>query len=184
VCALLVNSPSAHNTWLSFSSDLHYIADVHDVRRWRARRATDAAACGSDDDALETQLAAALAGDGGGAEDSSMLGCSDDYVDSDAASSGSGGGGVVAAAAPAAAVSSTPHPTAVAATRSSGCKATMVPTPSPPPLPPSFSQIDLSLPPSELRACFPEFPGLSAASEVVLSAGQMLYLPAGWFHEV
>ncbi len=31
---------------------------------------------------------------------------------------------------------------------------------------------------------FPEFPGIDAALEVEIEAGQSLYLPAGWFHEV
>lgn len=47
-----------------------------------------------------------------------------------------------------------------------------------------FSAVDLSLPERTLRARFPRFPGPSAALEVTLSAGQALYLPAGWFHEV
>lgn len=48
----------------------------------------------------------------------------------------------------------------------------------------SFSAVDLSLPDRTLRSRFPRFPGASAALEVTLSAGQALYLPAGWFHEV
>eukprot|EP00775_Hariotina_reticulata_P000764 gene764-1071_t len=50
--------------------------------------------------------------------------------------------------------------------------------------PPSFSQVDLSLPQHKLQVLFPRFPGLAAALEVVLQAGDMLYMPAGWFHEV
>lgn len=50
--------------------------------------------------------------------------------------------------------------------------------------PDSFSKLDLSLPPAKLRAKFPEFPGVKAALEVDMEAGQSLYLPAGWFHEV
>mmetsp|Transcript_1078 Transcript_1078/g.2439 ORF Transcript_1078/g.2439 Transcript_1078/m.2439 type:complete len:568 (-) Transcript_1078:296-1999(-) len=51
--------------------------------------------------------------------------------------------------------------------------------------PPSFcTGIDLSLPDEQLKAAFPGFPGKAAAMEVTLKAGQMLYLPAGWFHEV
>ncbi|KAK9821569.1 hypothetical protein WJX81_005489 [Elliptochloris bilobata] len=50
--------------------------------------------------------------------------------------------------------------------------------------PPSFSRIDLSLPPAQLRRKFPRFPGTSTALEVDLRAGEALYLPAGWFHEV
>lgn len=52
------------------------------------------------------------------------------------------------------------------------------------PPPPSFSQVDLSLPEAQLRREFPRFPGVDAASVVVLQAGDMLFLPAGWFHEV
>lgn len=50
--------------------------------------------------------------------------------------------------------------------------------------PESFSRIDLSLPEDEMNRCFPLFPGASAALECEVKAGQMLYLPAGWFHEV
>jgi hypothetical protein len=50
--------------------------------------------------------------------------------------------------------------------------------------PPSFSQVQLDLPEHELRQRCPRFPGLAAAAVVVLQAGDMLYLPAGWFHEV
>lgn len=50
--------------------------------------------------------------------------------------------------------------------------------------PPSFSRVDLSLPPRELRARFPLFPGAAAALECEVGEGQMLYLPAGWSHEV
>ncbi|KAK9868966.1 hypothetical protein WJX84_003684 [Apatococcus fuscideae] len=54
----------------------------------------------------------------------------------------------------------------------------------PDPSPRNFSQIDLSQPQDQLAKKFPKFPGLKAAQEVELEAGQMLYLPAGWFHEV
>ena len=51
------------------------------------------------------------------------------------------------------------------------------------PAPGSFSQIDTKLPQPQLDSAFPGF-----ATAVKLScevrAGQMLYLPAGWFHEV
>jgi hypothetical protein len=50
--------------------------------------------------------------------------------------------------------------------------------------PPSFSQVQLGMSEAEHRQRFPLFPGLAAASVVVLQAGDMLYLPAGWFHEV
>jgi hypothetical protein len=48
----------------------------------------------------------------------------------------------------------------------------------------SFSQVDLRLPMKKLCKRFPLFPPLSTAMEVELEAGEMLYLPAGWFHEV
>jgi hypothetical protein len=44
--------------------------------------------------------------------------------------------------------------------------------------------VNLSLPQKKLQVLFPRFPGLAAALEVVLQEGDMLYLPAGWFHEV
>ena len=50
--------------------------------------------------------------------------------------------------------------------------------------PDSFSKIDLSLPLATLRTEFPDFPGVDAAYEAEVQAGQMLYLPCGWFHEV
>lgn len=42
----------------------------------------------------------------------------------------------------------------------------------------------MSLPEAELRRRFPRFPGVSAAVEVTVRAGEMLFLPASWFHEV
>jgi hypothetical protein len=45
--------------------------------------------------------------------------------------------------------------------------------------PPSFSKVELALPAAQLKQRFPRFPGLGAAKEVVVEAGQMLYLPAG-----
>lgn len=50
--------------------------------------------------------------------------------------------------------------------------------------PPSFSRVDMSLPQEQLKKQFPLFPGNDAALKVTLNAGDMLYLPAGWFHEV
>lgn len=50
--------------------------------------------------------------------------------------------------------------------------------------PDSFSQINLNLPAKELLARFPNFPGVDSALEVEIEAGQSLYVPAGWFHEV
>ncbi len=45
--------------------------------------------------------------------------------------------------------------------------------------PPSFCKVDLSLPDKILRKRFPLFPGLAAAVECIVEAGQMLYLPTG-----
>lgn len=45
-------------------------------------------------------------------------------------------------------------------------------------------QVDMALPEADLRRRFPLFPGAAAAEEVELRAGEMLYLPASWFHEV
>lgn len=53
----------------------------------------------------------------------------------------------------------------------------------PKPEPDSFSRMDLSLPEKVLKSRFPRFPGKKAAVECEVAAGQMLYLPAGWFHE-
>ncbi|GIL74226.1 hypothetical protein Vretimale_1977 [Volvox reticuliferus] len=53
--------------------------------------------------------------------------------------------------------------------------------------PPSFSRVPMGDPrvsDAQLAAEFPRFPGRAAALEVVVEAGEMLYLPAGWFHEV
>ena len=51
------------------------------------------------------------------------------------------------------------------------------------PAPGSFSQIDTKLPKKQLDASFPRFAeAVKLTCEV--RAGQMLYLPAGWFHEV
>lgn len=44
--------------------------------------------------------------------------------------------------------------------------------------------MDLTVPEAEIKRQFPKFPGLEQAVEVVVEAGQALYLPASWFHEV
>jgi len=49
--------------------------------------------------------------------------------------------------------------------------------------PPNFSRVDTSLSVGEIHQEFPRFPDKPYAI-VELTAGQMLYLPAGWFHEV
>ena len=53
--------------------------------------------------------------------------------------------------------------------------------PEPPPL--NFSQVDLSLPAAELRQRWPKA-AAATMTEVTIEAGEMLWLPAGWFHEV
>ncbi|CAN0299517.1 unnamed protein product, partial [Hapterophycus canaliculatus] len=49
--------------------------------------------------------------------------------------------------------------------------------------PANFSKVDPSLPRAELAERFPLFLGAESRT-VEVEAGQMLYLPAGWFHEV
>lgn len=48
---------------------------------------------------------------------------------------------------------------------------------------PSFSRIDLSLPKNTLMSKFPQLRNTIQHS-IEVREGQMLYLPAGWFHEV
>lgn len=50
--------------------------------------------------------------------------------------------------------------------------------------PDSFSKVDISRPEAQLRKEFPLFPGAAAALVCEVTAGQMLFVPAGWFHEV
>lgn len=51
--------------------------------------------------------------------------------------------------------------------------------------PPNFSLVDTKLSDEELSAKFPKFiEARQRAIEVTLHAGQMLFIPAGWFHEV
>ena len=54
---------------------------------------------------------------------------------------------------------------------------------SPEPTPPHFSKIDMSMTASERLNQWPLAAGCHM-TEVVLNAGDMLFLPAGWFHEV
>ena len=49
--------------------------------------------------------------------------------------------------------------------------------------PDSFSRADLSRPPEEVRARWPRIARACEASCEV-NAGEMLYLPCGWFHDV
>ena len=48
----------------------------------------------------------------------------------------------------------------------------------------NFSQLDLGLSDAELTRQFPRFPGKRSALECYVTAGEMLYMPSGWFHEV
>lgn len=51
--------------------------------------------------------------------------------------------------------------------------------------PPSFSNVVTSLSPDTLREKFPDFLDAKTRElDVTLVAGEMLYLPCGWFHEV
>jgi ribosomal protein L16 Arg81 hydroxylase len=51
--------------------------------------------------------------------------------------------------------------------------------------PSNFSLVDTSLPMDEIRMKFPSFPDAYGRScTVTVKEGQMLYIPAGWFHEV
>lgn len=158
------------------------------MRLWEARHTADAAAAAADDDAddlLEQQLEAMLDEEAGCSDEE---GLQDDYVDSgdldtDSASDDDDDDDVGLVSRKASAgrkinkgSKSKGNPPKTSANASQGNNVE--------PPPPSFSQIDLSLPESELRRRFPRFPGVAAAQEVVLQAGQMLYLPAGWFHEV
>lgn len=190
----------------------YYHTDLHDVSVWRAHNAADkaAAAAAAASDAAEAARAEALLEQqleqmlDEGAGDVAGDGLMDDYVDSDdtpdASSdrddsdrdSGSGrrrqrqrqqqqqqhAGGKQP--------KQPKQPGRAAATKrgfiSSTTAAAAASVAEPPP--PSFSQVPIDAPESELRKQYPRFPGLAAASVVVLQAGDMLYLPAGWFHEV
>ena len=52
------------------------------------------------------------------------------------------------------------------------------------PPPPSFSKVNTSLPRDRIRKLFPKYPGKEAGITLEVRAGEMLYLPCGWFHEV
>jgi hypothetical protein len=45
-------------------------------------------------------------------------------------------------------------------------------------------QVDLRLSGNALYKRFPDFPRMESCHHVTVKAGQMLYLPSGWFHEV
>ncbi|GBF92068.1 hypothetical protein Rsub_04415 [Raphidocelis subcapitata] len=155
-------------------------SDKREVARWRARRAAEAAVASAEAAAArrepgaaaalaaaEAQLEAALDralgsddfdADAAAGEDDYE--CSDDGAgDSSDGSSGDDGGG------------------ARRSQVAGGAGGEEEP-------PPSFSRVDLSLPPAELRRRHPSFPGAGAAIVAEVAAGQCLYLPAGWFHEV
>lgn len=52
-------------------------------------------------------------------------------------------------------------------------------------LPKNFSQIDTSLPEDILKVSFPQYlEAKKHAITVTIKAGEMLYIPCGWFHEV
>lgn len=51
-------------------------------------------------------------------------------------------------------------------------------------VPDHFSKINLYDAPEKIAKKFPKFPGVDKAAVAEVSAGEMLYLPAGWFHEV
>jgi hypothetical protein len=150
-------------------------ADRREVAHWRARRAAEAAVATAEAAvargargaaaalaAAEAQLEAVLDGAlGGGAGDASddFAGLEDDYVNDDAPDAWRAAGSKVSGAAAGAAAGDEPPP-------------------------PSFSRVDLSLPPAKLSRRFPRFPGPTAALSVEVAAGECLYLPTGWFHEV
>lgn len=51
--------------------------------------------------------------------------------------------------------------------------------------PDNFSQVDTSLPSSQLKTQFPRYAkAAKTAVTVTLKEGEMLFIPAGWFHEV
>ncbi|KAI8109604.1 hypothetical protein M9434_000886 [Picochlorum sp. BPE23] len=69
------------------------------------------------------------------------------------------------------------------ASRSAECSSVDPPASNSPGDPPSFSRVDLRLPESEIMRKFKNFP-FDECIECTLCAGDMLFLPAGWFHEV
>ncbi|KAA6419505.1 MAG: hypothetical protein FRX49_10603 [Trebouxia sp. A1-2] len=50
--------------------------------------------------------------------------------------------------------------------------------------PPSFSRVDLAQAERDIWSQFPLFPAKDRGLECELKAGEMLYMPCGWFHEV
>lgn len=117
---------------------------------------------------LEELLDGALENGGGSDDFDAAFGGGGDYDDDGGDGSGSSGGGDEGG--------SGGKPKAAAAAVAGGGEDE--------PPPPSFSRVDLSLPAAELKRRFPLFPGAGAAVVAEVAAGQCLYLPAGWFHEV
>lgn len=188
-------TPSCHHT------------DVHDVSVWRAHNAADkaAAAAAAASDAAEAARAEALLEQqleqmlDEGADDIAGDGLMDDYVDSDTADGSSDGDNSdsdsgrrrqrqqqqqhAGGKRPKQPQHQQPGTAAATKRGRTGSAAAAAASVAEPP-PPSFSQVPIHAPESELRKQYPRFPGLAAASVVVLQAGDMLFLPAGWFHEV
>ncbi len=54
----------------------------------------------------------------------------------------------------------------------------------PTPTPVNFSRVDLLASPETIAEQFPQFSQEARGLTVTLNAGEMLFLPAGWFHEV
>ncbi|KAL0045239.1 hypothetical protein WJX82_001458 [Trebouxia sp. C0006] len=105
----------------------------------------------------------------------------DDYVDSDAEASSSDGD------------SSPKRAAAVdSALQASGCQSDCTSGPDginweaivDDSSPPSFSRVDLTQPERDICTQFPLFPARYRGLECELKAGEMLYMPCGWFHEV
>lgn len=169
-------------------------ADIHDVNVWKAHNAADkaAAAAASAADAaaadeaearLEQQLEQML-DEGAQHGDDSLM---DDYVDSDAASSDDADDSDSSRDQQGPGTPTKQQPqrrqNGQQGVKHGAQNGSTVPKVSEAP-PPSFCQVQLHLSESELRKRYPRFPRMAAASVVVLQAGDMLYLPAGWFHEV
>jgi hypothetical protein len=173
----------------------HRCADIHDVNIWKAHITADkaaaaaasAASAAAADEAealLEQQLEQMLE-EGAQHDDDSLM---DDYVDSDAVSSDDSDDSDSSRDQQGPGTPSNQPPHQQQRNGQQGIKQGVqdgdaVPKVSEAP-PPSFCQVQLDLSEAELCKRYPRFPGMAAASVVVLQAGDMLYLPAGWFHEV
>jgi hypothetical protein len=174
---------------------VHCCADIHDVNVWKAHiaadkaaaaaaTAADAAAADEAEALLEQQLEQMLA-EGTQQDDDSLM---DDYLDSDDALSSDDADDSDSSRDQQGPSTPTKQQPQRRQNGQQGVKqgaqnGNAVPKVSEAP-PPSFCQVQLDLSESELRKRYPRFPGMASASVVVLQAGDMLYLPAGWFHEV